>query len=185
MAEGRTKVVTGKARLSYANVWEPKAPMGGGDPKYSTAIWIPKSDTVTINKIKAAFDFLKSDPDAAKTWGGKVPANLRLPLRDGDTEIDDRTGAPKVPGHYFLNASSKQQPGIIDRFKDEIMDKSEVYSGCYARVSVTFFPYSTSGNKGIGCGLNHIQKVADGEILGGRSRATDDFDEFLDDDFLS
>lgn len=177
-----TKVITGKCRLSYCHVFKPQAIDEGTEPKYSVCLLIPKSDKATLTKIKAAVEAAKQ-AGVAK-FGGKIPANLKTPLRDGDEERSDQ---PEYAGCYFLNASSKTKPGVIDRNKDEIMDSTEVYSGCYGRASLNFFAFNTAGNKGIACGLNNIQKLADGDYLGGRSRAEDDFADDLgdDDDFLS
>ncbi|MCI1574712.1 MAG: DUF2815 family protein [Weizmannia coagulans] len=178
-----TKVVTGKIRLSYAHLFEPHAVEEGQDKKYSTAILIPKTDKKTLNAIKAAIEAAK---EAGKsTFGGKIPANLKTPLRDGDEERPDQ---PEYAGHYFLNCSSKTKPGVVDQQLNPILDSEEVYSGCYARVSINFYAFNKAGNKGIAAGLNNVQKLADGDYLGGRSRAEDDFDvveEYEDeDDFL-
>ena len=172
-----TKVVTGEVRLSYAHIWKPVAISEGQDPKYSVCLLIPKNDKKTLKKIKAAVDTAKEN--GKSMWGGKIPANLKTPLRDGDEERADQ---PEFAGHYFMNANSKMAPGIVDRNVEPILDSTEVYSGCYARVSVNFFPYNHAGNKGIGCGLNNIQKLRDGDYLGGRSRAEDDFDAWEDDE---
>jgi hypothetical protein len=176
-----TKVVTGKVRFSYCNIFQPRAISEGQDEKYSLCILIPKSDKATLNKIKAAVEAAKQA--GASLWGGKIPPNLKTPLRDGDV---DRPDQPEYQGHYFLNASSKQKPGVVDKHVNEILDQSEVYSGCYGRVSINFFAFNQAGNRGIGCGLQNVQKLADGEMLGGRSRAQDDFDtvDDEDDDFL-
>lgn len=180
-----TKVVTGKVRLSYVHIFQPHAIEEGQDKKYSTAILIPKSDKETLRKIKAAVEAAKQA--GASKWGGKVPANLKTPLRDGDEERPDQ---PEYAGHYFLNASSKTAPGVVDQRLNPILDSEEVYSGCYGRVSINFYAFNTAGNKGIACGLNNVQKMADGDYLGGRSRAEDDFDavdgfdDGDDDDFL-
>lgn len=174
------KVVTGKVRLSYEHVWEPAA-IKDSDPKYSVSLIIPKSDKKTIKAIQDAIEQAKEDGKAK--FGGKIPANLKLPLRDGDIERpEDETYADS----YFINANSKDKPQIVDRNVQPILDKNEVYSGCYARVSVSIYPFNTNGNRGIACGLGNIQKIADGEPLGGRTRAEDDFDSYEDeDDFLS
>ena len=158
-----TKVVTGVVRLSYANVWEP-ASINGSNPKYSVSLIIPKSDKQTLDAINAAVD--AAIKEGVAKFGGKIPnkAALKLPLRDGDTERDDEAYKSSV------------QP---------ILDRSEVYSGCYARVSVNFYAFNSNGNRGIACGLGNIQKVRDGEPLGGKSSAADDFATDLDDDFLS
>jgi hypothetical protein len=172
------KVVTGEVRLSYANIWSPKS-INGGDEKYSVSLLIPKSDTQTINSIKKAIEEAKVE--GAPKFGGKVPPVLKTPLRDGDVERPDDEA---YAGHYFVNANSKDKPQIVDKSVQSILDQSEVYSGCYARVSLRFYAFNTNGNKGIACGLGNIQKVADGESLGGKSRAEDDFDAVEVDDVL-
>ena len=175
-----TKVVTGVVRLSYANVWEPIS-INGGTPKYSVSLIIPKSDKKTIDAINAAVD--AAIKDGASKFGGKIPnkAALKLPLRDGDTEREDEA----YKDSYFVNANSTTAPQIVDRSVQPILDRAEVYSGCYARVSINFYAFNSNGNRGIACGLGNIQKVRDGEPLGGRSSAAEDFATDLDDDFLS
>lgn len=189
MAEQTTKVVTGKVRLSYAYLFNPRTPDDPNDkPKYSVSILIPKSDVTTLRKIKAAVEAAKEAGKSSK-WGGKLPTGLKLPLRDGDTERPDNL---EYHGHYFFNASSTQKPGIVDANLNAILDQTEVYSGCYGRVSVNFYPFNTKGSKGVAAGLNNVQKLEDGEPLGGvPSRPEDDFDAVgdvgagADDDFLS
>jgi hypothetical protein len=168
--KGMGKVVTGEVRFSYANVWEPKS-INGGDEKYSVSILIPKSDKKTIAAINAAIEEAK---EAGKEkWNGKIPPNLKLPLRDGDI---DREDDPVYAGHYFINANSNQQPGIVDKKVQPILNQSEFYSGCYGKAAVTFYAFNANGNRGIACGLQNLQKLRDGEALGGgRSRAEDDF----------
>ena len=175
-----TKVVTGVVRLSYANVWEP-ASINGGTPKYSVSLIIPKDDEKTLPAINAAID--AAIKEGAPKFGGKIPnrAALKLPLRDGDTERDDDA----YKGSYFVNANSTTAPQIVDRTVQPILDRAEVYSGCYARVSINFYAFNTNGNRGVACGLGNIQKVKDGDPLGGKSSAAADFATELDDDFLS
>ena len=175
-----TKVVTGVVRLSYANVWE-AASINGSKPKFSVSLIIPKSDTKTIDAINAAVE--NAIKDGAAKFGGKVPprGSLKLPLRDGDLEREDEA----YKDAYFVNANSTTAPQIVDRAVQPILDRAEVYSGCYARVSINFYAFNTNGNKGVACGLGNIQKVRDGEPLGGKSSAADDFATDLDDDFLS
>lgn len=177
----KTKVVTGTVRLSYANVWEPKS-INGGAEKYSVSVIIPKSDKKTIAAINAAVD--AAIEEGLAKFGGKKPnkAAIKLPLRDGDTERDDEAYADS----YFVNANSQTPPQIVDQNVNPIMNRSEVYSGVYARVSLTFYAFNSNGNKGIACGLGNIQKVRDGQPLGNRSTAEDDFGVIEDDDdFLS
>jgi hypothetical protein len=163
------KVVTGKVRFSYAHVFTPQASEEGKQPKYSVSIIIPKSDTATVEKINKAIEQAKSEN--AAVWGGTVPKGLKGGLRDGDEEKDD----PAYANSYFINANSAQKPGVVDADLNAILDQSEFYSGCYGRASISFFAYNSNGSKGVGCGLNNVQKTEDGEKLGGGSSATDDF----------
>jgi hypothetical protein len=176
-----TKVITGKVRFSYVNVFKSRSFQPGQEEKFSICLLIPKSDKETLTKIKAAIEAAKKQGIADK-WGGKLPAGLKMPLRDGDAERAEE--AEEYEGMYFLNANSNQKPGIIDGFKNEILDQTEVYSGCYGRASINFFPYNSNGSKGIAVGLNNIQKLSDGEPLGGARRsAEDDFgDDYTDTD---
>ena len=178
----KTKVVTGTVRLSYANVWEPKS-INGGAEKYSVSLIIPKSDKKTIDAINAAID--AAIEEGLAKFGGKKPnkAAIKIPLRDGDTERDDEA----YKNSYFINANSQTEPQIVDQNVNPIMNRGEVYSGVYARVSINFYAFNSNGNKGVACGLGNIQKVRDGQPLGSRSTAEDDFAALLDaeDDFLS
>ena len=183
--QNNTKVVTGIVRLSYANVWEPKS-INGGTPKYSVSIIIPKSDNGTIAKVKAAIEAAYREGEAKLKGSGKtVPAlsTLKTPLRDGDLERPDDDA---YADNYFINANSATAPGIVDKSCEPILDRSEIYSGVYARASINFYSFNSNGNRGIACGLNNIQKLRDGQPLGGKSRAEDDFadDNDADDGFL-
>ena len=173
-----TKVIV-PCRFSDLHCWEPDS-VNGGDPKYSVSAIIPKSDTKTINAIKAAVEQAKKD--SISKWGGKIPANLKLPLRDGDIDRpDDEADA----NSYFFNANSRQAPQVVDSHVQPILDQSEVYSGCYGKISVTFYGYNSNGNRGIAAGLGNIQKLRDGESLGGRTTAAEDFETEEDEDFLA
>lgn len=173
-----TKVVI-PCRFSYFNGWEPQS-INGSDPKYSVSAIIDKNDTETIAKIKAAIEVAKKE--ALPKWGGKEPANLKLPLRDGDI---DRPENPEYAHSYFLNANSKQAPQIVDKQVQPILDQSEVYSGCYGRISVTFYGYNSNGNRGVAAGWGNCQLLKAGEPLGSRTTAAADFDAIDgEDDFL-
>lgn len=175
-----TKVVTGKVRFSYVHVFEPWSGQPEQAPKYSVCLLIPKEDKKTLAKISAAIDEATQEGVKSK-WGGKQPKNLHLPLRDGDTERADEY--PEYEGMMFLNANSKNAPGVVDKALNTILDSEEFYSGCWGRASINFFPYDSTGNRGIGVGLNNVQKLKDGERLGGsRASAEDDFDDDFEDD---
>lgn len=179
-----TKVITGpETRWSYANVWHPKA-IDGGAPKYSVSLIIPKSDTKTIEKVRAAIQAAYDEGQGKLKGNGKsVPplSSIKTPIRDGDVERPDDEA---YANSYFINANSASAPGIVDAACQPIIDTSEVYSGVYGRASINFYAFNSNGNKGIACGLNNLQKIRDGESLGGKSRAEDDFAD-LDDDFLN
>ena len=171
-----TKIVTGVCRVNYANIWQAKS-INGGSPKFSTSVLIPKSDTMTIAKIKAAIQAAYEEGEGKLKGNSKsVPslASLKTPLRDGDTERPDDEA---YAGHWFLNANSNTAPGVVDASREPIYDTSEIYSGVYARVSLSFYAFNSNGNRGIACGLQNIQKVRDGESLGGKTTAEDDFDD--------
>lgn len=179
------KVITGPTtRWSYANVWEPKS-INGGTPKYSVSLIIPKSDKVTVEKIKKAIQAAYEEGQSKLKGNGKsVPSLsvLKTPLRDGDLERPDDEA---YANSYFINANSATAPGIVDADRNTIIDRSEVYSGVYGRASINLYAFNSNGNKGIACGLNNLQKIKGGEPLGGKSRAEDDFATEDDDDFLS
>jgi hypothetical protein len=180
-----TKVITGpKTRWSYANVWDAKS-INGGAPKYSVSLIIPKSDTKTVEKIRAAIQAAYEEGQSKLKGNGKsVPALslIKTPLRDGDTERPDDEA---YKNSYFINANSATAPGIVDADRNPILERSEVYSGVYGRASISLYAFNSNGNRGIACGLNNLQKISDGEPLGGKSRAEDDFNTEDDDDFLS
>ncbi|MBR0512334.1 MAG: DUF2815 family protein [Ruminococcus sp.] len=179
-----TKVITGPdTRWSYCNAWEPKA-IDGGTPKYSVSLIIPKSDTKTIEKVKEAIKAAYEEGASKLKGNGKTVPPLKAiktPLRDGDVERPDDEAYANA---YFINANSANAPGIVDADRQPIIEHSEVYSGVYGRASINFYAFNSNGNKGIACGLNNLQKIRDGEPLGGRLSAEDDFDDGEDDDFL-
>ena len=174
-----TKVVTGRCRLSYCNLFEPRAQQEGGDLKYSVTLLIPKSDTATLAKIKAA-----QEAAIAAKWQAKRPAKLATTLHDGDG-IREKTGeefGPECKGHWVVTVSSKSKPGIVDADLNPILDKTAIVSGDYGRASINAYGYDVNGNRGISFGLNNIQFLETGEPLGGRTRAEDDFAD-NDDEF--
>lgn len=182
--EQTTKVVTGKVRFSYVHAFEPHAMSEEDKAKYSVCVLIPKTDKDTINKIKKATEAAK---EAYKSTladkNGKIPANLKTPLRDGDEERPDDEA---FAGCYFLNANTTRRPQVVDVNLNPILDASEFYSGCYGRVSLNFYGYSVR-TKGIAAGLQNIQKLEDGEPLTGGSTAAEDFSDAIssnEDDLL-
>ena len=172
-----TKVVI-PCRISFANIWEPKS-INGGEEKYSVSCIIPKSDKKTLEKLQAAIEAAK-EAGKEKKWNGKIPANLKLPLRDGDI---DRPDDEAYAGAMFINASSKDAPQIVDRKVQPILDPMECGSGDYCNVSVNLYPFNANGNRGIAAGLGNVQLVRNGTRLAGKASASSDF-EVLEDDEL-
>jgi hypothetical protein len=170
-------LTTGKVRLSYAYVFSPHSSKPEDKPKYSVAILFPKSDHETLKKVKAGIEAAKEQGKKTK-WEGTIPSGLWIPLRDGDEK-----GDPNYKDHWYFSAKSDRAPSILDIDKNQILDKTEIYSGCYARVNVDFYPYAKV-SKGVGVGLNAIQKLADGEPLSSRRSHDDDFTEPVE-DFLA
>lgn len=104
---------------------------------------------------------------------------IRERRRDAETQvlIEQRLDFSCYANAFFVNANSATAPQIVDARVQPILERGEVYSGVYARVSINFYAFNSSGNKGIACGLGNIQKVRDGEPLGGKTKAEDDFGE--------
>ena len=182
-----TKVVIGPVRLSYLHLWEPVAAEEGGEKKYSASLIIPKSDKKTIAAIETAISAAKELGKASK-FGGKIPtgASFKAALRDGD---EDRPEDEAYKGSMFINATAKNQPGIVaGPGRTPVTKQDEIYSGSYAYVSLNFYAFNVSGNKGIAAGLNNIWKIKDGEPLGGRRSADADFADVevdFEEDFMS
>ena len=176
------KVITGLVRFSYVNVFSSRSFREGQDAKYSVCLLIPKDDKATLEKVKQGINEAVKQGVSEK-WGGTKPANLKLPLRDGDEER--AMEAPEYEGMYFLNANSANKPGIVDKDLNEILDPDELYSGCWGRASVSFYPFSVNGNKGVAVGLNNLQLIKQDERLGAaRASAEADFADGLEDDDL-
>ena len=181
-----TKIVTGKVRFSFCHIFEPQEPQGGGDPKYSVTLLVPKSDKVTLEKMKAAMAEAREN-FCKRNGANALPLKPNHTLKDGDGTRDNGDPfGPECQGCYVITVSSKQKPVIVDNFRNPITDPGEVYSGCYGRAAINFFGYNTNGKKGVSAGLLSIQKLSDGEPFGTVGSA-DDFDDGYtdgdDDDF--
>lgn len=173
--KNETTVITNMGRLSYVHAFEPAKQKDDGEEKYSVSFIISKDDKETIKLCKQAIETAKANGIKEK-WGGKAPKSFLLSdvLHDGDEEREDDAAYANA---YYLSAKCKTKPGVVDAYLNPIEDSSVLYSGCYGRISVTFYAYDANGKKGIACGLNNIQKLKEGEPLGGRALASDDFDD--------
>lgn len=172
-----TKVLTGEVRLSYANLTTPRTTSQGDEPKYSVTLLIPKTDVATLKDIENSMNAAYED-GVTKKWAGAHPQK-KIILHDGDGLRPSGTPfGEECKGHYVITASSKKKPQVvgIDNINTELAP-NDIYSGMYARVTLNFFPYDTSGSKGVGCGLGNVMKTRDGEALAGGASALSDFAE--------
>lgn len=171
----QTKVTTGEVRFSFPHVFQPHANQQNQEPKYSVTILIPKTDTATINAIQAAMQAAAQEGVSSK-FNGQMPAMLKYPLHDGDgVRPNGEAFGEECKGCMVMTASSKQRPEVVDTNLQTILNPAEIYAGCYGRVSLNFFPYNSNGNRGVGCGLNNVQKLRDGDPLTSRTSAKEDF----------
>lgn len=164
----------GPVRFSYAKVFKAEAIQDGGDLKYSVSLLIPKKDTALVKRINAAIEAAKKEGKESK-WKGKIPVNLKMPMRDGDAQ---RPTDEAYEGMWFINAVSTNKPQIVDKDLELIVNPDEFKSGDWGRANVNFYPFNADGkNNGIACGLNHLQKLKDGEPLSGTGSAVDAFND--------
>lgn len=176
-----TKAVLRNVRFSYAHVWEPSAIGEGTDKKYSVSLIISKDNVEAKKLIDAAIEHLQNEVKAKNK--GKLPPKFKLPLRDGDEE---RPEDDAYANSWFVNASSKTKPGVVNKAKEPITDQDKFYSGCYGHASVNFYAFDVNGNKGIACGLNNLMKTREGDALAGKASAEQDFADIeeVEDDLL-
>ena len=177
-----TKVVTGKVRFSFCHIFEPQEPQGGGDPKYSVTLLIPKADKATLGKINQAMDEAREN-FCKRNGANALPQKYNHTLHDGDGVRDsgDPYG-PECKDCYVITVSSKQKPVIVDNMRNPVTDPGEVYSGCYGRASINFYGYNSNGKKGVSAGLLSVQKLHDGEPFGTVGSADDFADDYKDED---
>lgn len=159
-------ITTGVVRASFVHVFQPQTPPGGGEPKYQITLLIPKNDAQTLNAVNAEIERVKQAN--AQQFAGQI-SGLKVPLYDGDGAMPSGGNwGEECRGHMVLRASSKDQPAVVDTNMQPILNPSGIYSGCYVRASINFFTYNQPMNKGVGCGLNAVQKISDGEPLANR-----------------
>lgn len=170
-------MITTEVRFSYLNAFEPKE-TPSGDMKYSASILIPKEDETGVKELQAAINIaVQKGLETNKFSKVQVPG-LRLPLRDGDEEFEQGNRGPEYKGFWFINASSKNKPGVVDKNAKPLFDADEFFSGCWGRADIGFFPYNQAGNRGVGVGLNNLMMLREGERLDGRQSAENAFSKY-------
>ena len=179
-------ITTGVGTISFPHVFSSTASINDkGETVYDIQLIIPKTQRDDIRAILAA---VKKVGQAQ--WGDNWK-QVRSPLRDGDAEKDQltedgSTKGEKYPerlGCYFLNARSRRPVGVYDKQRNLITSPDEIYGGCKGKIAVTFYPYSMSGNHGVGVGLNGVQKIADGESFAGGGPSVESMFDLIEDDF--
>lgn len=175
---GATQCTTGKVRFSYVKVFNPEQ-QDDGSMRYSVTLLIPKSDTATVQKLKACMKAAQ-DRYSERHNGTAAPKKHSLHDGDGNRPSDDEPYTEEYHGHWCITVSSKDKPVIIDRDKTPITDRQELYSGCYGRAVINAYCYDTKGKKGISFGLNGLMKLHDGEPLGGAVVTDADWDDDFD-----
>jgi Protein of unknown function (DUF2815) len=182
MEKNPCTITIGPLRFSYLHLWEPVAIEEGQQKKFSVSAIIPKSDKATLAAINKAIELAKQNGKDSK-FAGKIPANLKTPLRDGDV---DRPDDEAYVGSMFMNCHATTRPGVVDRTSKPIVDQEEVYSGAYGYLNISLYPYNAGGSKGVAAGFNHLMKTKDGERLSGRTSVESAFGDLeLDDDASS
>jgi len=167
-------MITGPMIISYPHIFE-AAENPSGALKFSCSLLIDKGDTKTVESLKAAIDKAIAR-GKEKIWDGKLPKFRYEPLRDGDKELADGDKTDAIyKNKFFLNCSSNNAPGVVGPDAKPLMDHTKLYAGCIVRADINPFPYSSSGNKGVGWGLNNLMLVSDGERLDGKQNAEDAF----------
>ena len=175
-----TTITIGECRLSYCNVFKPMPPFNnpGGEPTFSVTVLVPKSNLQAKAAIDAAINAAIEAGVTAK-WNGIRPPVPAICVHGGDgaRPSDGQPFGQECKGHWVFSASCKadRPPFVVDGQVQKIINPAEVYSGCYANVNVNFFAYNQAGKKGIGCGLNGIQKTRDGAALGSTVTAEEAF----------
>lgn len=180
------KVMSPKFRVAFPNVFVPQDGKKPDDPKrYNICMLFPKD--VDLSKLEKA-----ATKQCHALWGKekfeklRKNPNFKWPFRDGDLERDEYNG---FEGNIFITASAqahKHKPGVVNKDREDIIDQSEIYAGCYGRATLSVYAYDIESN-GVAFGLVNFQKLSDGEPLVARQNAGDDFDDeedFDDDDDL-
>jgi hypothetical protein len=162
-----TKYVTPEVVCSFPYLFE----KSDYTDKYGLSIPVPVDNDDEIKKIKTMIGNA-----AENKWGKKSRAEIgkkiASPLRVGNDEKEDDAVYSDT---IFFSANSSSKPGVVDAGLKPIIDQDEIYPGCIIRASVNFYAYDYKGKKGVACGLQNVMKVKDGEQIGGKSSAEDDF----------
>lgn len=178
--------MTPKFRVSFPQVFTPKAMEGSNVEKYSVVMLFDKAAQATpeFKAMKAAAQkkMIEQFGEDKSQW----PENARNPFRKGSEKKGKYEGYDDDT--IFVTASSlaKNKPGIVDPNRQDIISEEEFYAGCYARATVNPYAYSKAGNNGVSFGLLNLQKLGDGEAFSGKTAAKDDFEAVeVEDDFSS
>lgn len=177
-APNPSRFITGPARLGYADLWVPVAMEEGQEKKYKAMVMVPKTDKTTVKIMMAAYEAAKAAgiEKFGKKWN--VDKLKNYALKDGDTDFAEKDECENM---WCITAKNAKQPGMLYKNGKQIEDKDEMYSGVWAQVSLTFYPYEKGGG-GIGCMLNNMMKVKDDEAFSGQVSAEEEFKTYIEPD---
>lgn len=170
------QALTGKVRFASLSVFEARASEINATPKFFARILIDKKDVKNIKIIEDASKAAHANGVEKTFKGAKV--KWESPLHDGDEHENTN-----YKGCFYLNASAgaDRKPFVSGPDGLELMNRTDLYSGCYGRIMVDFYPYNNV-SKGVGCGLLGIKLLHDGEALGGSNPAAAVFGAIEEDD---
>jgi len=181
------KVLTPAFRISFPNVFKPRAAFDGQEPTYNIQMLFPKNEADIPEKLRKFGTDLSSVKKALaaacrKEWGekSKWPKFKHPVIRDGEEKSD----LAQYKGMFFINSKSKYAPGIVNQRNEEIISAEEFYAGGWARATLNVYTYDNKFGAGVQLGLQNLQFLMDDESFSGKRNAKDDFDviEGFDDD---
>jgi hypothetical protein len=173
------KITIQNTRIAFASIFEASA-YGENEPKFSLkAIIAPASPTAS--ELRRAFLSV-----AKEKWGAKGEAIYQQLVGQGKVALveGDYLNAAGDPydgfaGNYYVSASSKSRPLVIDRDKTPLVAADgKPYSGCYCNVQIEIWAQDNKWGKRLNAELKGVQFVKDGVAFSGSAPAsTDDFED--------
>lgn len=157
-------LVTPRATLSFPHLFAARAAPGSTTKKFSCTLIFNAADmnTPAMQALLAAIQ-----QAAVDKFGANIPANMKHPFTRGEVKYP---GDAFYAGKVLLNANANEEypPQVVGENRQPIMDRAAIYPGCQVVAGVRFYGYDTAGNRGVGCGLQAVMKVGEGERLDSR-----------------
>jgi len=174
-------------RVGFCHVWEPHKFDDDDDEqeaKFSLSLVLDEDEDISaIKKSCIAAAYEKWGEAEAKKLASS--GKLHLPYKRAAQEYAEY-GEPYSDAseeQIMISAHTNQQPGIVNNRGKKLVDETDFYKGCYARMSVFCSAYEYRGKRGISLLLNNVQRASLGKkILGSRKDASEEFDNIENDD---